>query len=79
MGLEATGAPAVMPGRDRATAPSPGFELSESKLEPPRGRPGMVVRADLVDKLVAAQAPVITVIAPPGYGKTTLLALGAVG
>ena len=34
----------------------------------------MVVRADLVEKLVAAQAPVITVIAPPGYGKTTLLA-----
>ena len=34
----------------------------------------MVARADLVDKLVAAQAPVITVIAPPGYGKTTLLA-----
>jgi LuxR family maltose regulon positive regulatory protein len=34
----------------------------------------MVVRAALIDRLVAAQAPVITVIAPPGYGKTTLLA-----
>ena len=34
----------------------------------------MVVRAALVDRLIAAQAPVITVIAPPGYGKTTLLA-----
>ena len=34
----------------------------------------MVARADLVGKLAAAQAPVITVIAPPGYGKTTLLA-----
>ncbi len=34
----------------------------------------MVVRAALVDRLAAAEAPVITVIAPPGYGKTTLLA-----
>ena len=34
----------------------------------------MVVRAALVDRLIAAQAPVITVVAPPGYGKTTLLA-----
>ena len=34
----------------------------------------MVVRATLVDRLIAAQAPVITVVAPPGYGKTTLLA-----
>jgi LuxR family maltose regulon positive regulatory protein len=34
----------------------------------------MVVRAALIDRLAAAQASVITVIAPPGYGKTTLLA-----
>ena len=34
----------------------------------------MVVRKTLVDRLIAAQAPVITLIAPPGYGKTTLLA-----
>jgi LuxR family transcriptional regulator, maltose regulon positive regulatory protein len=34
----------------------------------------MVVRTTLVDRLIAAQAPVVTVIAPPGYGKTTLLA-----
>ncbi len=34
----------------------------------------MVVRTALIDRLAAAQAPVITVIAPPGYGKTTLLA-----
>jgi LuxR family transcriptional regulator, maltose regulon positive regulatory protein len=74
MGLEVTGAPSVMSGKGHATAPRPGFELPESKLEPPRGRPGMVVRAALIDRLVAAQAPVITVIAPPGYGKTTLLA-----
>jgi LuxR family maltose regulon positive regulatory protein len=37
-------------------------------------RPGIVVRAPLVERLAAAQAPVVTVTAPPGYGKTTLLA-----
>ena len=66
MGLEVTGAPSVISDTGHASAPRPGFELSESKLEPPRGRPGMVVRATLVDRLIAAQAPVITVIAPPG-------------
>src|ERR1700728_4870164 len=74
MGLDVAGAPSVISDGGHATAPRPGFELSEAKLEPPRGRPGMVVRTALVDKLIAAQAPVITVIAPPGYGKTTLLA-----
>jgi LuxR family maltose regulon positive regulatory protein len=33
-----------------------------------------VARTALVDRLAAVQAPVITVVAPPGYGKTTLLA-----
>src|ERR1700735_4858116 len=74
MGLEVTGAPSVISGRGHATAPRPGFELSESKLEPPRGRPGMVVRSALVNRLAAAQSPIITVAAPPGYGKTMLLA-----
>jgi LuxR family transcriptional regulator, maltose regulon positive regulatory protein len=37
-------------------------------------RTGIVVRRALVDRLATAQAPVITVVAPPGYGKTTLLA-----
>ena len=33
-----------------------------------------MARTALVDRLAAAQAPVVTVVAPPGYGKTTLLA-----
>jgi LuxR family maltose regulon positive regulatory protein len=37
-------------------------------------RPGIVAREALVNRLAAAQAPVITIVAPPGYGKTTLLA-----
>jgi len=54
--------------------PRLGFELPESKFHPPAARPGIVARTALVDRLAAAQAPVITVVAPPGYGKTMLMA-----
>jgi LuxR family transcriptional regulator, maltose regulon positive regulatory protein len=64
--------PSVISG-SRAV-PRLGFELSESKFQPPAARPGIVARTALVDRLVAAQAPVVTVVAPPGYGKTTLMA-----
>src|SRR5215472_9949018 len=63
-----------MSGRDHASAPRPGFHLPESKFQPPAARVGIVSRTVLVGRLAAAQAPVVTVIAPPGYGKTTLLA-----
>ena len=33
-----------------------------------------MARTALVNRLAAAQAPVIAIVAPPGYGKTTLLA-----
>jgi LuxR family maltose regulon positive regulatory protein len=59
---------------DHKTAPALGFSLPESKLHPPGARPGIVFREALVERLAATQAPVITVTAPPGYGKTTLLA-----
>jgi LuxR family transcriptional regulator, maltose regulon positive regulatory protein len=53
----------------------PSFELIESKLHPPWLRPGIVARTDLVERLLAAPAgAVVCVVAPPGYGKTTLLA-----
>jgi LuxR family maltose regulon positive regulatory protein len=61
-------------GNDRPSTLRPGFELPESKFHPPEPRPGIVDRTALVDRLAAAQAPVITVVAPPGYGKTTLMA-----
>jgi LuxR family maltose regulon positive regulatory protein len=49
--------------------------LMESKLRPPSPRPGIVARTALVERLLAAPAaPVICVVAPPGYGKSTLLA-----
>jgi LuxR family maltose regulon positive regulatory protein len=61
-------------GRDHEIAPRPGFALPESKFQPPAVRPGLVVRTALVEQLAASRAPVITVAAPPGYGKTTLMA-----
>ena len=33
-----------------------------------------MTRAAMVDRLATARAQVVTVVAPPGYGKTTLLA-----
>src|SRR5689334_1834683 len=64
-----------MPGKGRgAAAPRLGFSLPESKFHPPAARAGIVPRTALLERLAATRAPVITVIAPPGYGKTTLLA-----
>lgn len=61
--------------RDGPSRMKPSFPLLESKLRRPVGRPGIVARAALVDRLNAVEAPgVISVVAPAGYGKTTLLA-----
>ena len=47
----------------------------ESKLTPPLPRHGMVPRVTLLDRLEGSTvAPVVAICAPPGYGKTTLLA-----
>src|SRR6266496_3088794 len=67
-------APAVLPGGEHAAATRLGFELPDSKFHPPAARPGIVRRTALIDRLAAARAPVISVVAPPGYGKTTLMA-----
>ena len=50
------------------------FEFLESKIQVPPLRPGLVSRTVLVNKLRATTGtPVATVVAPAGYGKTTLL------
>src|SRR3954447_18906024 len=50
-------------------------EPLESRLRPPPRRPGPVQRTALLNRLrVVPGPPVVVVNAPPGYGKTTLLA-----
>jgi LuxR family maltose regulon positive regulatory protein len=51
-----------------------GFDLLASKLLPPLARPGVVGRSSLVERLARGdRRPIVSVVAPPGYGKTTLL------
>jgi len=71
---EVTEGVAVIPTRDQGLAARLPFEFWESKFHPPAVRAGIVRRAALVNRLAAVEEPVITVVAPPGYGKTTLLA-----
>jgi LuxR family transcriptional regulator, maltose regulon positive regulatory protein len=55
-------------------AAHPNPQILESKLRRPWLRPGIVARAALVDRLLAShRVPVVSVVAPAGYGKTTLL------
>ena len=55
-----------------ATAELP-FDLIEAKLAPPAVRADTVVKSELIDRLRASEAGVVTVVAPAGFGKTTLL------
>ncbi len=50
------------------------FDLAEAKLAAPLPRPGTVAKADVIARLCTASTPFATVVAPAGYGKTTLLA-----
>ena len=54
----------------RSRAP---FSLDEAKLASPAAPPSEVLRTGLVERLLATQSPLVTVVAPAGYGKTTLL------
>lgn len=56
-------------GRDLAER----FGLLEAKLDVPAARAGSVPRTGLVNRLRAASVSVVTVVAPGGYGKTTVL------
>jgi len=60
-------------GRLRHTG-GPPFELVMSKLRRPSGRPGTVRRSLLIERLARGDPrPVVRMVAPAGYGKTTLL------
>ncbi len=56
------------------------FELDASKLRRPLAGPGGVRRVALLDRLrQGGSFPVVSVVAPAGYGKTTLLSQWAEG
>jgi hypothetical protein len=60
-------------GRSRSRG-VPGFDLLASKHTRPLARPGTVLRASLIERLARRDpGPVVSVAAPAGYGKTTLL------
>ena len=50
------------------------FDLAEAKLSAPQTRPGTVAKTEVIARLSAASVPFATVVAPAGYGKTTLMA-----
>ena len=50
------------------------FDLVEVKFAAPLVRPGTVAKAHVIARLCASRSPFATVVAPAGYGKTTLLA-----
>ena len=49
------------------------FVPSDIKLRRPEIRPGVVPRPELAGQLQESDATVALVVAPPGYGKTTLV------
>jgi LuxR family transcriptional regulator, maltose regulon positive regulatory protein len=61
------------PSQARPTG-GPAFDLLLSKLRCPSVRPGTVRRSSLIDRLARQDLrPIVSVVAPGGYGKTTLL------
>jgi LuxR family maltose regulon positive regulatory protein len=66
---------AVRDQRERSrSAGMPVPDLVASKLRPPLLRPATVVRSALIERLADGDArPLVSVVAPAGYGKTTLL------
>jgi LuxR family maltose regulon positive regulatory protein len=50
------------------------YELIEAKLAPPPLRLDTVAKTELIDRLCASKARAVSVVAPAGFGKTTLLA-----
>jgi LuxR family transcriptional regulator, maltose regulon positive regulatory protein len=59
---------------ERHLASTSGFGLRSATLHRPLQRPGAVRRSSLIERLERGDlSPVVSVVAPAGYGKTTLL------
>jgi hypothetical protein len=72
------GAMVVSDVRERVDQSRPGtgpaFDLLASKLRRPWSRLGTVRRSSLIEGLVReGSRPIVSMVAPAGYGKTTLL------
>ena len=68
-----TGASALVPA-PREPARTRAFDLYVAKLHRPSMRPGTVRRSSLIERLAGGDPrPIVSVVAPAGYGKTTLL------
>jgi LuxR family maltose regulon positive regulatory protein len=59
---------------DEALAANPAVEFAAAKLHQPWAREGLISRGGLVDSLTDSDAPIIAIVAPAGYGKSTTLA-----
>jgi LuxR family maltose regulon positive regulatory protein len=71
---QARGRDASGPGQDQRSWSEPSFLIDEAKLHAPPSRQGIVARSALVDRLGGPGSfSVMAVVAPAGYGKTTLL------
>jgi LuxR family transcriptional regulator, maltose regulon positive regulatory protein len=58
----------------RVMTAAPGIDLVAPKLHPPMIRSGTVPRPTLIERLARDDTrPIVSVVAPAGYGKTTLL------
>jgi len=65
---------AAAPAHLELARPVPPFEFLDSRVRVPPLRPGTISRTPLINRLRAATSTsVMTVVAPAGYGKTTLL------
>ena len=61
------------PNGDRLLAN--GFPVLETKLVPPPSQAGLLKRTALVERLAASRdVPIVALLAPAGYGKSTVLA-----
>jgi ATP/maltotriose-dependent transcriptional regulator MalT len=69
--VESPGAPVTQ--SDATSWFAPWFLLEESKLQPPSLQAGTARRVGAVDRLRAADLPVVSIVGPPGYGKSALL------
>src|SRR5688500_3731165 len=50
------------------------FDLVEVKLAAPLIRPATVAKENVIEQLRTSRLPFASIVAPAGYGKTTLLA-----